>query len=503
MSEPARSEAPAPAATPTVKVALAPRPPPQRRALSERVNPIVIQELRRNLRARLFSSAFSLMLIACVVVALVAWASRMEALSDGRAIFIAFYFCLAVVGFFVLPYNAFRSLAADREEKHWALLVLTRLTPRQILAGKIGSSLVQAMLFTSVAAPFLMFSYLLQGIDLLTVGVVGALTVLWQAALTTVAASFAAVPEGRLFRGAAHFVILGALFTATCLGIGIAGGLIDETAALATSTDLLYLIAFGTWLTCSFAALAFGIGVSRLTWASDNHALWPRLALTVQVLGTIVAAGLGFTVHHDAGFGMVLGIFGCSYVGFAGIFLSTGPDGMSRPLRLTSRLHGVNLFLPGALRGFRLQVLLALAVGLGGHLLTEIGTTGINDSWHGLALVLAAHAIFYVSLAPIFSKGPLRRLLPSIASQRIFAFSVYLVTFGVPLLVAAVLSDRIWELPLAFMNPLAMIMSVDHSSDSEWIHLSRNALPLAWPLAMAAALVCDRVLAAREREAHA
>src|SRR5262249_6978199 len=135
--------------------------------LSDAINPIVVKEVRQGLRTRVFWICFSLMLLACVTIALVAFASAEEkgVNQDGAYYFFAFFTCLGIAQFFIIPYSAYRSLAREREDETWVLLTLTGLGPRRILRGKFGSYLVQAALYGSAAGPFLLFSYYLNGID--------------------------------------------------------------------------------------------------------------------------------------------------------------------------------------------------------------------------------------------------------------------------------------------------------------------------------------------------
>ena len=63
-------------------------------------------------------------------------------------------------------YAAFRSLAAEREDNTYDLLSITTLKPRQIISGKLGSSVVQMGVYFSAITPCLAFTYLLRGIDL-------------------------------------------------------------------------------------------------------------------------------------------------------------------------------------------------------------------------------------------------------------------------------------------------------------------------------------------------
>jgi hypothetical protein len=123
-------------------------------SVSERLNPIVVKEVRQGLRTRVFGIFFGLMLLACVCISLVAWATASEVGYDaGKGFFIAFFVALGVVQFFIIPYTAYRSMAREREDDTWVLLTLTGLGPRRILRGKLSSFIVQGMLYGSAAGP--------------------------------------------------------------------------------------------------------------------------------------------------------------------------------------------------------------------------------------------------------------------------------------------------------------------------------------------------------------
>ncbi|HLM47157.1 MAG TPA: ABC transporter permease, partial [Myxococcaceae bacterium] len=143
-------------------------PPGLLARLGDRLNPLVVKEVRQGLRSRVFWASFGLMLLACLIISMVAYANvRDSGLSThGQGFFLAFFVCLGVVHFFIIPYSAYRSLAREREDETWVLLILTGLGPRRILRGKVASFLVQAGLYASAVGPFLLFSYYLNGIDL-------------------------------------------------------------------------------------------------------------------------------------------------------------------------------------------------------------------------------------------------------------------------------------------------------------------------------------------------
>src|SRR5262249_1830468 len=149
---------------------------------------------------------------------------------------------LGLVQYFVIPYSAYRSMAREREEETWVLLTLTGLGPRRILRGKMGSFMLQGILYTSAAAPFLLFSYFLNGIDLVTILCVVVAGVAWQLLLTSICVSMATLAVSRLMAGLLHFVTLGLLFQGTWVGLFATVGAVEgmreilasDTAKIAT-----------------------------------------------------------------------------------------------------------------------------------------------------------------------------------------------------------------------------------------------------------------------------
>ncbi|HSP77147.1 MAG TPA: ABC transporter permease, partial [Myxococcaceae bacterium] len=174
--------------------------------LGDGLNPLVVKEVRQGLRTRVFWGSFGLMLLGCLVVSVGAYATVRERgfAEHGDDFFLAFYVCLGVVHFFIIPYNAYRSLAREREDETWVLLVLTGLGPRRILRGKVASYLVQAGLYASAITPFLLFSYYLNGIELPTILLVLVLGAAWLLFLTVVGVCVATLADGRMWRSLVH-----------------------------------------------------------------------------------------------------------------------------------------------------------------------------------------------------------------------------------------------------------------------------------------------------------
>jgi ABC-type Na+ efflux pump permease subunit len=71
-----------------------------------------------------------------------------------------------------VPYGAYRSLATEREDRTYELLSVTTLRPRQIIGGKLAGAVLQMLVYLSAISPCLAFTYLLRGLDILTIATI-------------------------------------------------------------------------------------------------------------------------------------------------------------------------------------------------------------------------------------------------------------------------------------------------------------------------------------------
>lgn len=141
--------------------------------LSDRLNPILIKEARQALKSRQFTVTFILVLAACWCWSIIgiAWIGPgIYWSSEGPSMFYGYFLILAFPLLVIVPYGAFQSLAAEREDRTFELLSITTLRPRQIVAGKLAGATLQMVVYLSAISPCLAFTYLLRGLDIITIG---------------------------------------------------------------------------------------------------------------------------------------------------------------------------------------------------------------------------------------------------------------------------------------------------------------------------------------------
>src|SRR6267142_772617 len=134
--------------------------------VADRFNPILVKECRQALKSRQFTITFALVLACCWLwsiygLMMVGPGVRYSTGSIGINMFAGFYAIMAFPLLVVVPHGAFRSLADERDDRTFELLSITALGPRQIIAGKLGSAVVQMLVYLSAITPCLAFTYLL------------------------------------------------------------------------------------------------------------------------------------------------------------------------------------------------------------------------------------------------------------------------------------------------------------------------------------------------------
>lgn len=138
--------------------------------ISERCSSILVKESRQALKSKQFVWTYFL-LLACVglwaLIGIAAASTGTRGVAGaGRELLSGF---LVILGFplgLIIPFSAYRSLAREFEDGTIQLISITTLKPWQIIAGKFGSAILQMLVYLSVLAPCILFTYLLRGVSL-------------------------------------------------------------------------------------------------------------------------------------------------------------------------------------------------------------------------------------------------------------------------------------------------------------------------------------------------
>ncbi|MFT5150349.1 MAG: hypothetical protein ACI841_000330, partial [Planctomycetota bacterium] len=370
-------------------------------------NPILVKEVRQALRGRFFRVSFVLVLAALLIAcaAMIIDMGTTVSSHEGRDFFFGIFVCLSAAVMGLVPFAAFNSMGAEWEENTFELLVISNLRPNRILIGKLLSAWTQSLLYFSAFTPFLVFAFLLRGIDLGVVGVMLITAQVGSVALSILAIFLSTLSKQRFVRIVLMAILSGALILAV-IGVSVmTEGLLRRPGEL-RDRDF--------WLGCGASMIAIGTVASfcflaacnMLAHSEENRSTGLRILSCVVLLIMMVFVGLMMNLRADrsALSGTSIMMIVCMLV--PGTFFATEAERLGRRVRpriprtqLISTL--VAPWLPGGSRGLILfsgQLLLIVLFSSAGHLLL----LGPADRWADegcLGVILAAlYAFFYVAL---------------------------------------------------------------------------------------------------------
>jgi hypothetical protein len=423
---------------------------------SDRLSPIVVKEVRQVVRGQEFSYSFGASLLAGLAVAFFGAADALQGSgTSGNGTFIALMTCLTFLGMVVVPFGAFSALRNERMEQTLELITLTALSPRRVVIGKLLAQSVKLATLFAAMAPFIAMSFLLGGIDFVTILVSLLVLFVWSlwacAAFLFLSCLLKSRAMSGLVFGAAGIVVflvwgLGRLiFFAASRGAGGisvfgggAGGWSWRMLAIMTSFCLATMI--------NLVLLA----ENRLSLPTENRVTPLRVGFLVQFL-LIAGWTLSFvneppSVVKNAV--AALGVFGGLHLAVVATFAVTESLAVSRRVLLQMAPPSpwrwlLAMFRPGGGRG-ALYVLAQMAVLL--LVAWRLDSSGSNLRWF---LALCGYICFFTGVPTIVFRSrnpagaasiqlrvalllllPVTMLLPDIIHYVLWQPEVIDLTFG-------------------------------------------------------------------------
>ncbi|MFV0446446.1 MAG: ABC transporter permease [Planctomycetaceae bacterium] len=383
----------------------------------DRLNPIFIKETRQAIKSKQFVIAFLLMLLISWLISVIAIAAagqRLDFGNWGRDLFSCYFVVLSGAILIIVPFTAFRSLSLERDDATYEPLVMSTLTPRQIILGKLQSAMLQVFLYYSAIAPFMAFTALLQGFDIKHVALLlvsGAFAALW---CTVAALAVCAVMTRRRTQTLVSLAVLGGLFL-----VFVNAWAWSFNTQWLNWNDLAVQLGAAVWIVGGIASIILlqQVAVINLTFPADNRST--ALRLIVQGLFVLIWLALWLmlrvvpTPPHNGESYLVGLSFSLVLWALAGLFFVTESDHISRRIRRElPRRPVVRLaswpFLPGGQRGLVL-VLLNLVI-LGGVIFYAARRHGWTMQEFKLPLSLTAllYFLIYVNLAAAMTRWGMR-----------------------------------------------------------------------------------------------
>ena len=377
----------------------------------------------------------------------------------GLDMFLGYYAILAVPLLVVVPFGAFRSLASEREDGTYEMLSITTLKPRQIVSGKLGSAVLQMLVYLSAVAPCLAFTYMLRGIDAPTI-----VYVIVCFFLASLGASVIGLLVATLTHEKHWQIVLSVLFLfglAMLLWTGLIMGFSGLAEVGLPFHDRWFWIGNAMAFTAfaSYFALCFSAASAQLTFVSDNRSTTLRMVMVAQQALLIGWFGWGF-YQQDADPGMIVAYFVLAAVHWSvmGVFINAEVGELSLrvkrqlPQSFMGRMF-LTWFNPGPATGYMFTVanlVAAMAIGTGFLVGNYALGNAATRAWGGsmpriltfaFGVLTFSYLVFYVGVGRLLI-ALLRRVTPvSLVLAVLLQVLLLLAGCGIPLSVHLMMPD--------------------------------------------------------------
>ncbi len=290
----------------------------------EWLNPLLVKECRQALKSRQFALTFSLVLLLCwgwSIVGIARLGPDVPFRFDGPEMFYGYYLILAAPLLLIIPFSAFRSLIAEREDNTFELVAITTLRPRQIAGGKLGSAVLQMLVYFSAVAPCLAFTYLLRGVDVVTICFILYYTFLASVGFSLLTLFIASITKEKHWQIVVSVLLVIGLFYVFMGAATLCHALMRYTRLPVQEQGFwnfngVLIVAFA-----SMFALIYLAAGAQLTFPSENRSTPLRITMLVQMMLLTACAGY-FAIQYGviAKQAEALAVSSVSFMTFAAIY---------------------------------------------------------------------------------------------------------------------------------------------------------------------------------------
>lgn len=365
------------------------------RVLDTLENPILLREMRAAFRRKRFVVLNTTLLAVVALVLLIAMfvmadTTRLDPSEIGRSTFLAFTGLEGALITLLFPAFSCTSITEERVARSFDLLVTTRLTPGQIILGKMLAAFIYGLLFIIATVPLVAITFLYGGVSpsqiLLTYA-----GFLVQATLLTVYAIYVSSVAGSTLK-AVVFTYLGVFLLMPLLlapisyvhSIHVTGPLLKEASLVRMRDAVRDLDGINATLYWGGLVAFYGLAISLFYIVARNRIAPPTAnrstalrAWFAALVGLGLAGSLTFLVHNFdlpvgegapvaqncllVALGSVLVVFTLAAISFAGEDVVPPRRQRAAIERLRGVRRPLRLFMPGAVHGQALVYLALLA----------------------------------------------------------------------------------------------------------------------------------------------
>ncbi|MCA9216733.1 MAG: hypothetical protein KDB27_26875 [Planctomycetales bacterium] len=381
--------------------------------LADYLNPILVKEARQALKSRSFTFTFTALLICAwgwSFLGTIAQMPRIYYAPSGLSLLAGYYVILAVPMLIIVPYSAFRSLSSEREDGTYELLSITTLSSRQIVTGKLGSAILQMIVYYSVLAPCMTFTFLLRGVDMFTIFMFLFYTFLASILFSAIGLMMASLSAARAWQMLMTVVLLFALVFGSFVWFVGFFEILDEMDR-APYGESGFWIGNAALLSgyATFLAIVILVAAGQNSFAGDNRSTRVRIAIFIQAILFAGWVSYGAVTIKEEIVAVVMSFFAFATLFVYGIFL-TGESGVMSPRvkrSLPKSFLGRMLFTwfnPGSGTGYIFSVCHAVGIFLFTLALSELGPAWANGRavpgyMYDTMFLSVGYFIFYLGLS--------------------------------------------------------------------------------------------------------
>ena len=382
--------------------------------VADRANPIMVKETRQALKSRQFVLTFLVVLIACWVasfgVPLLIGPSLYYG-AEGPGMLIYYCLILAFPLFVIVPYSAFRSLAVEQEDNTYELLSITTLTSSQIVTGKLGSVVVQMLIYYSAVSPCIAFTFLLRGVDALSLAFLLYYFFLISLGLSMLALLAGTLAKARFMQGLLSVLLVLCLGTIYYNSLDVISEYLRDAIYFTRGIGFWILNAVILTFFVTTLALCHTAAAARVAFSSENRSSRLRVVMLIQQACFL---GWMYVLHKRFPFAGMIAyavIFAGVYWYCMGVFMTSEWPHLSRRVQRSlpsSQMGRVFLtwFNPGPGTGYMFSVA-NIAMILVVEILVVCMNSSNNSIWSILELVVPILGLGWCYVALFLGIGKL------------------------------------------------------------------------------------------------
>jgi len=270
---------------------------------NDAINPIVVKELRQAVRGRFVVTMLVLSLLSQMIIVIGAMigqrleSTSLERTAVGSGLFMTIFTVLFFGTIVLVPMYAGFRMMSERSDSNVDLLFITTIRPRNVVAGKILSAAVITALIFSASIPFLVFSYVLRGIDFISITIVTVAGYFFIVSQSMLALFVGALPASRPFKLLLGIAVFVGSISETVFMSAFAAQYIRFGVTASSSHGMTGGLAAVMGLTLILDLLLAVLTIALISPPSANRALPIRLFLSIM---WVLLLGLALWVTIDS-----------------------------------------------------------------------------------------------------------------------------------------------------------------------------------------------------------